>query len=194
MREARIGAAEMFWNFVPKLAEAFDVNFVDDRFVELPARRSVVAPVEAVINDHGLRDIGCAIALVALQVVATKRIRKHRVVPRDVAADRLRVRIDQQLCRIAPQPLYRVPSPVDAETVALTWSDTRKIPVPAERGTFRQTNTPLLTGAIEQAEIDRLCDLGKDREVGSTSVPRCAERKRFAWPNGNGRRACAERR
>src|SRR5215475_4592928 len=105
MRKARVGAAEILRNFVPKFAEALYVNFIDDGLVELPSRRGVAAPVETVVNDHGFRNIRRAVAVIALQVVATDGIWKYGVVPLDVAANRLRIRIDEQLCRITALPL-----------------------------------------------------------------------------------------
>src|SRR6185369_612034 len=119
MREARIRAAEMFRNFVAKLAEPFYVDFVDNTLVELASRRLVLAPVEAVIDDHRFRNIRSAVAVVALQVIAAQGIRKNGVVPLDVAANRLRIWIDQQLRRIAALPLCRIPRPMHAKTVAL---------------------------------------------------------------------------
>src|SRR5678816_4174847 len=151
MRQARVGAAEMFRNFVAKLAEPFYMNFVDDGLVEFPSGRVVLAPVEALVDDHGFRHVPRAVAVVALQVVAAQRIRKHRVIPLDVAADRLRIRIDQQLCRMTALPLCRIPWPVHAKTVALPGTDTRQVAMPAERGVFRQANTPFVTGVIEEA-------------------------------------------
>src|SRR6185369_13729235 len=55
MREARIRAAEMFRNFVAKLAEPFYVDFVDNTLVELASRRLVLAQskLSSMTTDFG---------------------------------------------------------------------------------------------------------------------------------------------
>ena len=154
MRQTRVRAAQMLWNLVAMLAESLDVNFVDHRLVQLSSGRAVAAPVEAVVNDDRLRNIRRAVAVVALKIIAPQRIRKDRVIPFDVAADRPGVGIDQQLRRIAALPLRWIPWAVHAETVALAGTDPREIRVPAECGALRQPDAPFVTGVIEQTEID----------------------------------------
>ena len=94
-----------------QLREALDVHLVDDRLVQLPAQRAVAFPVERVVDDDGFRHERRAVGVVALQVVAAERVGEDRRVPPDVAGDRARVGIDQQLGGVAAMPLRRIPRP-----------------------------------------------------------------------------------
>jgi hypothetical protein len=128
--------------------------------VQLAPQRRVAAPIELVVHDDGFGHEGCAVAVVTLEVVTTHRVGKDRRLPRDIAGDGARVRIDEQLCGIAPVSLRRVPRPVDAEAVPLARPDVGQVEMPAMRCPFRQVHArrrpPRL---VEQAQLDPFSDL-----------------------------------
>jgi hypothetical protein len=183
VRQPRVRAAQVLGHLVPELAEALDVHLVDDRLVQRPARRPIPAPVERVIDDDRLRNIRPAVAIVALQVVAAERTREHGVIPFDVAGDRFRVRVHEQLRRVAALAVRWIPGAVDAIAVLLPRAHARQAAVPAEGGFFGKRHAGLAVVLVEEAQFDALGDLGENGEVGTSSVPRRAERKRFAGSN-----------
>ena len=58
---------------------------------------------------------------------------QHRVIPAEFPRDHLRVRIEEQLLRVAAQTLVGLVWPVHAEAVALPGDDIRQVAVPDER-------------------------------------------------------------
>jgi hypothetical protein len=163
--------------------EPFHVNFVDDRFVQLAKQRLIALPVEPVVDDDRFRHVRSAVGVVALEIVAAERIRKHRRRPVDLAADGARVRIDQQLRRIAAVSLSGIPGAVHAESVALAGADAAQVAVPAERGPLLEVETGLTALLIEEAQLDAVGDLREDREARAVSVPRRAQRERLPRSN-----------
>src|SRR4051812_13176689 len=101
------------------------MDLVDDRLVQLAPWRPIASPVERVVYDDRLRNVGRAIAVVAHHIVAADRVRKHGIVPLDVPVDRLRVWIDEQLRGIAPLPVRGIPRSVHTVPVALPGLDAR---------------------------------------------------------------------
>src|SRR6185437_14126049 len=149
------------------------------------AQLPVVAPLEPRVGDHRQRHERRAVRVVALPVVAAERVTVNGGVPPDLAVDRRGVRIEQQLGRIAPQAVLRVVRAVDAVAVALPVADARQEAVPYVAVDLGHVQ-PLFRGAalVEQAQLDSLCYLGKQREVRPDAVVGGAERIRPARPHG----------
>ena len=88
------------------------------------SRRAVVAPVEVrVVHDrpgHERRAV-----VVVARVLVAEVVREARLVPVDLALDRLGVRVEQQLGRVAPLAALRLPRAVDPVAVALPGRDRR---------------------------------------------------------------------
>ena len=83
----------------------------------------------------------------------------------DLAVDRLRVRIEQQLGRVAPVPLGEVVRAVHAIAVALAGLDAGDVAVPDVTVDLGQRHPGLGTGIVDQAQLHRRGDLGEEREV-----------------------------
>ena len=68
-------------------------------------RRPIVLPVKKRIDHHRLRHAGSTVAAVDMQIgiVSAHAVGKDRLLPIDMAADRLGIGIDQQLCRVESQ-------------------------------------------------------------------------------------------
>src|SRR4051812_38434504 len=131
-----------------------------------------------------------AVGIVASEIVTTEGIWEQRRVPVDATGNRARIRVDEQLCRVAAQALRRIPWPMHPEAISLAGADPTQIPVPAEGGAFRQVDVDLLAVVVEEAQLDTLGDLGKQREVGALAVPRRAERERLAGTHTDARGRC----
>ena len=84
--------------------------------------------------------------------------------------------------RVAALAGFRVVGAVRSITVALPGQHAGQIGVPAVSGCFRQRD-PGFPFVAEQAELDALGHLGKDREVGPGAVVAGAQRVRRARPH-----------
>ena len=87
--------------------QALDVGLVDDGLVVRPARRAVGAPVEVRVDHDRLRQERRRVVVVR-PVLVVEVVREQRRVPVHPAVDGLRVRVEQQLARVAAQPGARV--------------------------------------------------------------------------------------
>ena len=76
----------------------------------------------------------------------------------------------------------RIERSVDAEAVALTWTDVRQVAMPDVVGRVRQRDAGFDAVLVEQAHVDRLGRAGEQREVRAFAVPRRTERRRVPWP------------
>ena len=142
-----------------RIGEALDVRLVDHRLVPRDLEPAIVAPVEvrlhddraervrrAVLGRHRPPVVGCAPRSAGPQCEAL--------------GDRARVRIDEQLVRVAAQAARRIPRAVDAIAVALPGPDLRQV-ARARPGRCRgRAAIRRLVGArpIEQAQLDALGD------------------------------------
>ena len=112
--------------------EALHVDLVDHRFVQRYRGRAVVAPVEERVVHDALRHVRRAVVVVARLVVAEVVPEASRA-PVDLTVDRLGVRVEQELGRVAAHARGRVPRTVHAVAVALTGADGGEVRVPAVR-------------------------------------------------------------
>ncbi len=138
-------------------------------------RWTVVAPVEERVDHHRLRHARRGVVVVAAVGVA-EVVAEQRLVPLEVAVDRLRVRVDQQLVGIAPLSCGRIVGPVHPVAVALTRLDGRQKAVPDEAVHFVQRHPGLGAVGVEEAEFHLLGDLAEYRKVGARAVVGRAQR------------------
>ena len=152
------------------------VRLVDDGLVVRGLRGPVVAPVEERVDDHVLRHVRRAVRGVPLPGVG-ELVVEQRLVPADVALDRLAVRVEQQLGAVAAQPARGVVRPVHPVAVPLPGRDTGQVAVPDEAVDLGQLDPGLaeraaiVVGLVEQAELYAFSDLGEKGEVRAPSVP-----------------------
>jgi len=137
MSEPRIRATYRCWYPGVPFGESLQMHLVHDRLVQFPAQRAVAFPVERVVHDDRFRHERTTIRIVSHLIIAAEWVGKDRGVPVDVAGDRTRIGINQELCRIAPMSLRRVPRAVHPEPVSLTGLDPAEISVPAVRCALR---------------------------------------------------------
>ncbi len=98
--------------------QALDVGLVDDRVVVLVLRVPVAAPVEERVDHHREHRVAQAVGVVERLGLA-EGVGEQRLVPVDLALDRLGVGVQQQLRRVAPVALLGRVRPVHAVAVAL---------------------------------------------------------------------------
>ena len=168
--------------------KALHVQFVDHRFVPGRAGPAIVAPRERRVDhggEHRERGVVAAVEREILFRIA-EAIPVDLVAPADVAADRLRIRLEHDLVRIEPESARGIVGTVNPVAVELSRQDPGHVSVPDEVGLLRQRDSCRLSGAvrgIEQAEFHLERMLGEDREVDAGSVPCRAERIRGTRPD-----------
>src|SRR6266568_655291 len=159
--------------------EALDVDLVDDRIREVAPQRSVGSPVEGRVRDQAERHVPGGVER-AGRVVVVPGVVEHRGAERHLAAHRPRVRVEQQLGRVAAQPPGRVVRPVHAEPVGLPRAGPGDDPVPGAAVVVRQPVPGLGPGVVEKAYLGRLGHAGGHREVGPAVERRRAQGARPA--------------
>src|ERR1043166_1268010 len=92
---------------------------------------------------------------------------EHRLVPLHLSIDRLAIRIEQQLRRIAAIAGARFPRSMHAKSIALTRTDVRHVAMPDESRHFRQIDAALLPVVVEEAKLDARGRLGEDGKIRS---------------------------
>ncbi len=193
--EGRVGAAQLLGEPRVTHGQALDVGLVDHRVVVLGARRAVVAPVEVRVDHHRGHGVRRRVQVVAplgrAEVVAV-----HLLAPPDRPADRLRVRVEQQLRGVAAQPASGVVRAVHPEPVPLSRHHARHVRVPHERVALAQFHRRLRAVVVQQTQLYSVRGLREDREVGSGAVIGGAERIRLSRPDLHGYDSprCAVRR
>jgi hypothetical protein len=76
---------------------------------------------------------------------------------------------------------------MNTEAVALAGLEVGHVAVANEARLLGQRQTCLLPGVVKKAKLDRIGDLGEDREVDPGAVERGAQRIRLAGPDIQGR-------
>ena len=187
--QAGVGPAQLGRDVRVAHGEALDVDLVDDRvrvavpgpFVVLPAERGVddQAPLYVPGGVQGARlgRVGLVLA-------------EHLGPERDRSADRLGVRVEQQLGRVAPQAPRRIPRTADPVPVGLPRADTRHERVPHVGVVVPDRDLGFRASLVEQAQRDAVGDGRGDREVrprdAGLLAGRGAQRERRAGEGGAG--------
>ena len=191
MGQAGVAAAQRLRHLAVQLGEAAHVRLVDDRLAPRRLGRPVVAPVEAIVDDHALRDARGAVALVDRQVglLVARRVQlvaEHRLRPVDLAPGRLGVRIDEQLARVAAVPALGRVGAVHAKAVELPGRQARHVAVKDVSGGLVKIETIRLARGIVgvvEADLDAGRDLRPDREVHAGAVEGGAPGVWSSWPD-----------
>src|SRR5262249_27295762 len=170
--------------------------------------RSVASPFEGAVDDHRLRHVGRAVAIVAGEVGLgiADAIPEHLVVPFDLAFDGARVRIEEELGRVEAVALRRLPRAVDAIAVAEPRPHSGQVDVPDLTCLFGHRNARLSSVLVEHAELHAARVLGEEREVDAGAIPGGAGRigmaglgtsrahRRGSFSTADGRRLARNRR
>ena len=156
--------------------------------MERRAEPLVVPPIESVIDHHRFWHSPRVVAKISGQILlfAPHDIAKHFVRPIHLPRDRLRVRIDQQFRAVEAQAALRIVRPGNAVTVELARPHIGQKHVPHLVGMLRHRDANIFlrrVELIEEAEVDRVRHLGKEREIHSVAEPRRSERIGITQPN-----------
>ena len=187
--QAGVGPAEQRRNVRMAHGEALDVDLVQDRVRVAVPGAFVILPAEIRVHDqapgHVRRGVQAARFARVGDVLA-----EHLRPERDRSADRLRVGVEQQLGRVAPQAPGRVPRPADAVPVGLPRADSRHERMPDIGVVIPQRDLGFRACLIEQAQGDAGGDAGGDREVRARHAQalagRGAKRERLAGERDGG--------
>src|SRR5262245_6543902 len=131
MRDSRIGTAQLVRDFRHRLRETLDVGLVNDGPMPGSVRTTVVRPVEERVDDDAPWRVRRAIEIVSGVLRGGEMVRKDGFVPVPQALDGFRVWLEQQLGRVAPQPLLRSPRSMHAVPVTLAGFGVGQVAVPA---------------------------------------------------------------
>ena len=188
--EAEIGPAQILGYVRILDRHPLHVGLVDDGTIPRRLRMAVVVPGERVVDDDAFGHSSGAIGVVDLEIVSRMAhlVGKERVIPLDLARDRLGVGIDEQLGRIEPVTVLGIVRAMDPEAVELARSHVGEKAVPDLVGPFPKQNLVLLDRIVrplEQTELDGGRVLGEDGEVDALSVPGGAEGVGKAGPDAH---------
>ena len=160
--------------------EALDVHLVDDRLVPGPLVGPGAAPGEGGVDHLALGHERRAVALVERQIALgiADPVAEQRVVPAQLAGQRLGVGVDQQLVVVEAMAGFGLVGAVDPVAVELPRAHVRQVAVPDLVGELRQRHPCRLGLAVrvEQAELDLLRVRRKQREIGPGAIPGGAQR------------------
>ena len=161
VRQARVGAAQVVRDAGVQPGQPAHVRLVDHGLRPRHGRRAVVAPVEAVVQQHAagherrgvvrVADVG-----VPGQVVAD-HVPEHLGPPGHLAGDAPGVRVEQQLVRVVAQAARRLPGPVRAKAVRRPRGEPGHEPEVHPVHPLGQLDPPLGragAGPVEDAQLD----------------------------------------
>ena len=182
----RVRAAQLLGDVGMATGEAPDVDLVDEGRLERGARWRIVAPAERAVDHDRLGHERRRVALVGRPVLVADPIAEERVVPAHGSVQSLGVRVDEQLCRVEAVPVMRRIGPVHAVAVALAGARIGQVAVPDELAALGEAHALLVSGLVEEAQVDGGRVLAEEREVHPRAVPGRAERIRLAPPDPHG--------
>ena len=190
--EAGVRAAQVLGDAVVQLGHALDVALVDDRVAPAAPHRLVALPVEVPgrgVDHDAARHEGGGV-LGGLLLGASEDVAESGRRGGEVAADRHRVGVQEQLVRVEPVAGGRVPRPVDAVAVAGAGLHVGQGAVPDAEALLGEDVAVLLLAAVggvgEQAERHLGGRGGVDGEVGPLGRPRRAQRPVAPGPDPGG--------
>src|SRR5260370_1769133 len=111
--------------------ETVDVDFIDHGLIPRRPRRAVIAPAELRFDDASQRREWRTVTFVEIRVVACAMlIAIKRIVPAQVPADGLRVRIEYDFVRVEPMTPLRLVRAVNSVPVELPGPQVGQIDLP----------------------------------------------------------------
>ena len=183
-RQPGVRAAQLLGHPVVQRGHALDVQLVDDAVAPAVPQRRSSPQSKSSSSTTTLRGTYGAESAVAHLGRLARDVAEDRRVDGQVAADRLRERVEQQLVDVEPQPLLRVPRPGDPVAVAGARRDVRDRAVPDAERLLGEPVLHLAPVVVEQADPGGGRPRCVDREVRRLRRPGRAERPVAARPHG----------
>ena len=132
MAERLIGAAHLFGDRRMEVGQPFYMGLIYNGVAPRRARRGIVFPVVVVTHHHAFRDDMGAVAVVGFPIAGVE----NRVIFK-FALHAVGTRINQQLRRVKPVPLRRLPGTMNAKTVVHSKPPAGQVAVPGIPGACR---------------------------------------------------------
>ena len=151
--QPRIRALQLRRYIRMKLREAADMGLVDDRVRVRGLRGPVPLLVESRIYYDRTDRVWRAVGHAGPQRGEIHLVSEQRVGSTDRAVNRLGVRVQEQLARVAHLTLDRIPRPVDPVAVVLLRADTEYVAVPDEAIDLAKGDARFVPARIEQTEV-----------------------------------------
>ena len=148
--QPQISSSQRLGDFRMKLGKTAHVELVDDRLVPRRARQTIVTPGKRRIDDHGQGSEGRVAPIVEREILRgiTNAIAKHGVGPRQVAADGLRIRIQNDFVGVKAMAFVGRVRPVDTIAVELPRRNIGQVAVPDLVGVFGKRNARGSAGSL----------------------------------------------
>jgi len=147
--QSRVSSPQLLGDVRVPDGKAFNVRFINHRLVRWCPGMSIIAPIKIGSDHNRFRDEGSTVFVIRRTVRIVEEMGEHRLVPLHLTFDGARVRIEQQLSRIAAMSFRWRPGSVDSKAVALAGPEIGQIAVPAKAGYFRQVEPCLIPLFVE---------------------------------------------
>ena len=149
MGQTGVRATDLFRKIGMTLRESSHVGLENDRLLQGDTEPLVTFPIEGAFGDHASRHRRCRVEIVeALGMV--KVVSEDRLTPQHLSVDGRCMGVQQELRRIAAQPVRWIPRTVHPQSVALARTDIRQEAVPDVGRTFGQRHA--LLGSIRSSK------------------------------------------
>src|SRR5262245_7365631 len=191
-RDSGIGAADLFGDIGHEVRVSLDMQLVNERLVPGGARRAIIAPGERRVDHGSERGKGGVVARIECQVVraGANLVAEQRVVPDEVAADPLGVRVEHHLVWVEAMPVGGLMRTMNAIAVQLAGQDVGEVAMPVLVAVVGLLNALSLfgrLGRVEEAKLHLARVLGKQRKVHPGPVPGRTQGVRPSRPDTHGR-------
>ncbi len=185
--EPREGAALALANRRMTDREAAHMHFEDDRLFPGIARVAVIVPGEGAIGHPAFRHVAGAVAAIDGEILAraAEAISEQHIAPAQLAGNRPRIGVEQQLVGVEPVAGSGVVGAVHPVAVELAGARLGQITVPHLVGVFRERDAGLfvLPRAVEQAQLHFVGVRREQRKIDPLPIPGRAERIGLARPH-----------
>jgi len=173
MADGSVASAHVIRDARMSHRETLHVHLIDDGFVVLVLGWSIMAPVEIRRGDHGQHVVAERIKIVQLGWFG-ETVGEQGFVAVDLTTDGFRVRIQQELGRVAPMPPSRLVRPIDPVAVELPRLDSWDVDVPDVAIHLDQIDARLGPVIVDQAKLNFRRHFGEEREVHAGAIERRA--------------------
>src|SRR4030095_1505214 len=137
MAQPGIGSAQLSGYVGMVDRKPFDMHFVNNRLMPLGTRMAVIAPVEIRRSHDAFRHEGSAVDVVRWTVRIVERIREYGLIPSCLSFNRPRIRVQEQLGRIAAVPFLGLPGSVHTKAITLARPNVGQVTMPTKTCNFR---------------------------------------------------------
>src|SRR6476659_6739713 len=157
-RESGIGAAQVLRDIRVSGGKSMHMHFVDHGSIPRRPQQLVAAPGERLVDDHTFGYRAGVIPIIEGEILLgiTDPVPKERVRPIDIAGNRLRIRIDQDLGWVESEADFRLVQAVDTVAIELAWPYLRQVDVPDEISAFFDPNAVRLLRVVRSPKETKL--------------------------------------